>query len=43
MLFRSNWYTKLDMDKLAAGAILLALALGTLSLLLQRLWDRAGD
>ena len=38
-----NWYTKLDMDKLAAGAILLALALGTLSLLLQRLWDRAGD
>ncbi len=38
-----NWYTKLDMDKLAAGAILMALALGTLSLLLQRLWDRAGD
>ena len=38
-----NWYTRLDMDKLAAGAILLALVLGALSLLLQRLWDRAGD
>lgn len=38
-----NWYTRLDMDKLAAGAILMALALGALSLLLQRLWDRTGE
>lgn len=38
-----NWYTKLDMDKLAAGAILMALILGALSLLLQRLWDRVDD
>ena len=38
-----NWYTRLDMDKLAAGAILMALVLGALSLLLQRLWDKAGD
>ena len=38
-----NWYTRLDMDKLAAGAILMALMLGALSLLLQRLWDKAGD
>lgn len=34
-----NWYTKLDMDKLAAGAVLMALVLGALSLLLQRLWN----
>jgi len=38
-----NWYTRLDLDKLAAGAILMALALGALSLLLQRLWDKAGE
>lgn len=37
-----NWYTRLDMDKLAAGAVLMALVLGSLSLLLQRLWDKAG-
>lgn len=36
-----NWYTKLDMDKLAAGAVLMALVLGALSLLLQRLWNTA--
>ncbi len=34
-----NWNTKLDMDKLAAGAVLMALVLGALSLLLQRLWN----
>lgn len=38
-----NWYTKLDMDKLAAGAVLLALALGGLSLLLQWLWNKGGE
>lgn len=37
-----NWYTRLDMDKLAAGAVLMALVLGSLSLLLQRLWNKAG-
>ena len=38
-----NWYTKLDMDKLAAGAVLMALALGALSMLLQRLWNTAEE
>lgn len=38
-----NWYTKLDMDKLAAGAVLMALVLGALSLLLQRLWNTVED
>ena len=38
-----NWYTKLDMDKLAAGAVLMALVLGVLSLLLQRLWNTVED
>lgn len=38
-----NWYTRLDMDKLAAGAMLMALLLGSLSLLLQRLWDKGGS
>lgn len=38
-----NWYTRLDMDKLAAGAVLMALLLGSLSLLLQRLWDKGGS
>lgn len=37
-----NWYTRLDLDKLAAGAVLLVLMLGGLSLLLQQLWNR-GD
>lgn len=38
-----NWYTKLDMDKLAAGAVLMALVLGVLSLLLQKLWNTVED
>ena len=37
-----NWYVNLEQDKLAAGAVLLAAVLGTVSLLLQRLWDH-GD
>lgn len=36
----NNWYTNLDFDKMAAGAVLSVLALGGISLLLQRLWDR---
>ena len=36
----NNWYTNLDFDKMAAGAVLSVLVLGGVSLLLQRLWDR---
>lgn len=36
----NNWYTNLDFDKMAAGAVLSVLVLGGISLLLQRLWDR---
>lgn len=35
----NNWYTNLDFDKMAAGAVLSVLILGSISLLLQRLWD----
>lgn len=35
-----NWYTRLDFDKMAAGAVLAAAALGGLAVLLKRLWDR---
>lgn len=34
-----NWYVNLEQDKLAAGAVLLAVVLGTVSLWLQRLWN----
>ena len=36
-----NWYTNLDFDKMAAGAVLTALVLGSVSILLQKLWDNA--
>lgn len=36
----NNWYTNLDLDKMAAGAVLTALVLGSISLLLQRLWNK---
>ncbi len=36
----NNWYTNLDMDKLAAGAVLAAIVLGSISLLLKRIWDK---
>ena len=36
----SNWYVNLEHDKLAAAAVMLAVVLGAVSLLLQRLWDR---
>ena len=36
----NNWYTNLDFDKMAAGAVLSVLVLGGISLLLQRLWNR---
>ena len=35
-----NWYTNLDFDKMAAGAVICAVVLGSISLLLQRLWNR---
>jgi multiple sugar transport system permease protein len=35
-----NWFVNLDVDKMAAGAVLAVLFLGGFSLLLQRLWDR---
>ncbi len=36
----NNWYNNLEQDKLAAGTVLLVLFLGTVSLMLQRLWDK---
>lgn len=36
----NNWYTNLDFDKMAAGAVLSVVVLGGISLILQRLWDR---
>lgn len=35
----NNWYTYLELDKMAAGAVMMALALGACVLLLQKLWD----
>jgi len=35
-----NWYADLEQDKLAAGAVMLAVMLGAVSLMLQKLWDR---
>lgn len=39
----NNWFTKLDVDKMCAGAVLMALAVAALIALLQRLkgWDAA--
>jgi len=39
----NNWYTRLDFDKLAAAATLVAILLSALSLLMQHLWDKAGN
>lgn len=36
----NNWYTDLDLDKMAAGAVLTALVLGSLALILQKLWNQ---
>ena len=36
----NNWYTNLDFDKMAAGAVLSVLVLGGVSLLLQAMWDK---
>lgn len=36
----NNWYVNLDFDKMAAGAVLSVIVLGSISLLLRRLWDK---
>lgn len=36
----NNWYTSLDLDKMAAGAVLAAIVLGSISLLLQKMWNK---
>ena len=38
----NNWFVSLDVDKMCAGAVLLALTVFLLILLLQRAWGRVG-
>ena len=38
----NNWFTALDIEKLSAGAVLMALVIFTLILILKRLWGE-GD
>ena len=39
----NNWFRSLEIDKLAAGAVINSLILIVLVLLLQRFWERQGD
>ena len=39
----NNWFRTLEIDKLAAGAVINSLILIVLVLLLQRFWERRGD
>lgn len=39
----NNWFTNLDLDKMAAGAVLSVLVLGSISLLLQKLWNKEDE
>lgn len=39
----NNWYVNLDFDKMAAGAVLAAVALGGVAGFLKRLWDKEGN
>ena len=39
----NNWFRNLEIDKLAAGAVINSLILIVLVLLLQRFWERQGD
>lgn len=39
----NNWFRNLEMDKLAAGAVINSIILIFLILLLQRAWERKGD
>lgn len=36
----NNWYVSLELDKMAAGAVLTAVALGSIAILLQKMWER---
>lgn len=36
----NNWYTNLEFDKMSAGAVLSVAVLGSVSLVLRKLWDR---
>lgn len=36
----NNWYTNLDFDKMAAGAVLSAAVIGSIAVLLKRIWDK---
>lgn len=36
----NNWYTNLDFDKMAAGAVLSAIVIGSIAALLKRIWDK---
>ncbi len=36
----NNWFTSLDFDKMAVGSVLSVLVIGSLCMLLQRLWNR---
>ena len=35
----NNWYVNLEQDKMAAGAVMLVIVIGAVSLLLQKYWD----
>lgn len=39
----NNWYTNLDFDKMAAGAVLSAAVIGSIAMALKRSWDRAEE
>lgn len=39
----NNWYTSLDFDKMAAGAVLSAIVIGSLAMALKRIWDGAEE
>lgn len=36
----NNWYVSLELDKMAAGAVLTAVVLGSIAILLQKMWER---
>lgn len=36
----NNWYTNLDFDKMAAGAVLSAIVIGSIAVLQKRIWDK---
>lgn len=38
-----NWYTGLELDKLSAGAVLTAFALGSVAILLQKIWEKEDE